>query len=63
MIATETSVRVRLYRSHHSCRPERQLQHPTQRRQVRIPWPNAIVLPEVYALDTDANLLGNFNHR
>jgi hypothetical protein len=40
-----------------------QLQHIAQRRQVRIPWTNAIVLPEVNAGLADTDLLGNFGNR
>jgi hypothetical protein len=50
-------------RRHLPRRPDRQLQRLAQCAQIRIPWPDAIVLPEVYALDTDADLFGGFNNR
>ena len=39
-----------------------QLQRLAQGRQVRIPWTNAIVLPEVNAGLTDTDLLGDFGN-
>ena len=48
---------------HGLCRSDRQLQDLAQRRQVRIPWPAVISLPEVDARLADPNLLGNFSDR
>jgi hypothetical protein len=48
---------------HLSRRPDRQFQHPAQRRQVLVARPNVIVLPEVNGLDTDANLFRDFGNR
>lgn len=48
---------------HFPRRPDWQFQHLAQCAQVTVPWPNAVVLPEVYARRADAYLLGNFGHR
>jgi hypothetical protein len=44
-------------------RPDRQPQYLAQRRQIRIPWPNPIILPKVDAHCADANLISYFNNR